>query len=572
MFCILVASTQFILNRVFPSSQYQHLQSDGRLLTVVSSFKPKTVDDSFIEIDNGGFTLFEGIAVSRKTQKDCQSALSMKSHLLDVLKKNNENELASLHGQFACMNYSQSKQELNVYNNVSNSFRVYYYHQDGILIVASSIKIIVTLLQANNISYSVDEIGIRMMLSYGYMIRDWTTISEIRQFGSAGKINYVGDRLKRSAYFRFDTSIKYSDKRKIAFDLKEMFSEVVRTSFERDEKQRHFAFISGGLDSRLVVWTAHELGYEQVDCLNFSQPGYLDQTIATQICHRLGFNMTFFSLGGGEYLKNLDDNLKYHEGQIVLHGAAHLYSSIKTMDMQKYGIMHSGQIGDILKGSYLQRSEHSAVNMFAAAYSSKILGTIAPYLQKYKQEYATHEQFVLENRGFNGMTNGDLACLDFGYSPSPFLDPNFMQYCLNIDPELRARAMMYLYWMRHSYPEASRFRWEKYNCPVKTPYLLARLRYNMWRGSDKIIRMITKKPNTLNMNPFDYWWNTNPSLRQHYSDKFTIPEYLRSHFNRELTEAIETMLSSNSLSEKLQAYCAVRSTSYYYETESLYVQ
>lgn len=564
MFCAVIASDLFILSESLPKPNYQHQQNDGLCIRIMHSFKPKPVDDSFWHADERGYTLFEGVLVSGQnlTNPDSQEQT-----ICEVLQQEKHRELASFHGQFACLVYEQAKQELRVYSDNSNNFRVYYHHQPGIFITATSIKLILDLLTLNNLPYHPDEIGLRMMLSYGYMLRDWTTIAEVRQLGAAKYIRHTLQGTEHQAYFRYDASIRFSDKLQITTELTKLFRLAVDDAFNRDGNQRHFAFISGGLDSRMVLWTAHELGYKPIDCLNFSQPGYLDQTIATQICNKLGCKLSFFSLEDGNYLKDLDDNLSYHEAQIVLHGAAHLYSAIKTMNLTQYGIMHSGQIGDVIKGSYLQARGHTPVNLMAGAYSTRLLPSILQELDKYKADYPTHELFILENRGFNCITNGDLACLELGYSVSPFVEPQFMQFALNVDPALRAGAMMYLYWMRHSYPEASRFRWEKFNCPVTTPYLLARLQYNLWRGSDKILRMLTHKPNTLNMNPFDYWWSTNPSLRQQFSPKFAVPDDIRHLLSPELIRDTETMFVQGSLSEKFQAYSAVRGIQHLFSNE-----
>jgi asparagine synthase (glutamine-hydrolysing) len=559
MFCVVIAQASFTIdidNKVNPDYRIQ--QKDSRYLSVFYSFKQKPINDSFFASDIEGCTLFEGVLVSGNNL----SSGDTRADITKVLKQDNRSDLATFHGQFACLNYHQPSEELRIYTNLSNNFRVYYYSQGKLFIAASSIRLITQQLKANNVSFSLDEIGVRMILSYGYMLRNWTNISEIRQLGSAHCLCASATGTTCQPYFRYDTAIKHRNRQGCPIELTKLFSTAVKDAFARDAVQKHFAFISGGLDSRLVVWTAHELGYKQVDCLNFSQPGYLDQTIAMQLTRALGYKFSFFSLEGGEYLKKLDDNLVYHEGQIVLHGAAHLFAAINTQKLEQYGIMHSGQIGDVIKGSYLQARGHTPVNLMAGAYSTRLIPTIQNDLQKYTTDYPTHELFILENRGFNCVTNGDLACLHDSYSVSPFVQPDFMQLSLSIDPALRAGARMYIHWMQKSYPQASKYKWEKFNSPVSTPYYLARLQYNLWRGSDKIMRRFTHKPNTLNMNPFDYWWATNPSLKQHFLPQFRVPESVSAHISPELTKDINLLFAQGNLGEKFQAYTAVKSITY----------
>jgi len=557
MFCALVAKPDFEISKGLRTPSYKDILADGRMLSIWHSFKPKPVDDSFVLTDNRGFTLLEGIVLNSEP-------LGLPAAFNDMLQTENHEALAFQHGQFACLQYKQSKQELRLYTNITNNFRVYYYHTPELFIAANSISQILELLKANNIGYSVDELGIKMMLSYGYMLQNWTTITQVRQLGSSNYISFSLSGFIHKPYFRLDTTVKHTHKPSIAKELKHLFTKAVEMGFKRDNQQKHFAFISGGLDSRLTVWTAKELGYNNVDCLNFSQPGYLDQTLAKQVCDALDYKMTFFSMEGGNYLLDLDDNLAYHEAQIVLHGAAHLFAAIKTQNLARYGIMHSGQLGDVIKGTYAQAKRNTPVNLMDRAYSTRLLPNYIADFEKIVPHNSAHELFVLENRGFNCITNGDLACLPFSYSVSPFLEPAFMQYCLNIDPVLRLGNKMYIYWMQKEYPQASKIKYERTNCSVSAPALIARLKYNLWRGSDVILHKLNGKPSSMNMNPFDYWWSTNPSLKQHFLPLFNIPERISSLLSPDLQKDINLMFTSGNLSEKLQAYTVVRGIDYFF--------
>ncbi len=539
---------------------YSDAWPDGRSLRVFQSYQTKTVDDSFAQQEAEGFCLFRGIVAGVKGD--------VRSKLWGILSQANHSELSALHGQFFALYYDSQSKDLRIYSAPSNNYRLYYYRDERLLLVADSIKLMVELLAENGIRVQPDEIGLRMMLTYGYMLENFSTISGIRQFGASRllRANLLGINIQR--YFRYDTTTVHRTQ-KLAFgELKELFYAAVQAGFERDASQKHLAFVSGGLDSRLVLFTAKELGFAKLDCLNFSEPGYLDQSIAIQICQILGFGYRFFSLQEGSYLLHLDDNLRYHEAQIVLHGAAHLYQAIRFLPADEQRILHSGQIGDIMKGSYLQAKGHSPVNLVAGAYSKKLLPKLASELQGLAGNYPVHELFVLENRGFNCITNGDLASLVSGYSLSPFMEPQFMQYALSIDPAWRYGARFYLDWMKRCYPKAAKLVWEKFNAPASYPYLLARLKYNLWRGSDKLLRKINGKPNRLNMNPFDYWWQINPELRARFAPRFAIPESLRALLSPELKSDLNTMFASSLLSERFQAYSAVRGLQYLLDLES----
>lgn len=552
MFCLIVSEQGFnvSLPQVMEKSTSVVLSS-GKVLSLFHHFASKPIDDSYLISSEAGFSMFEGISASHSPQK-----------IQELLRETNNSEIAKIHGQYACMHWDNAAQELRVYSSVNNNMRVYYYHQGETIIVASSIKLIVGVLKQNGITCHPDELGSRMLLTFGYMLRNNTNIAEIRLLGAGHYLCYQNGQFERKQYYRFNTNPLYYTYKGALNDLNDLFVNAVKLAVERDGQQRHFSFISGGVDSRLVLWTLHNMKLKNVDCLNYSQPGYLDNVIGTQISKTLGYKCSFFSLEGGEFLKNIDRGLGYNEGQIVLHGAAHLHTAIQTMPLEKYGILHSGQIGDISKGSFMTAGRRNKLNFSVDPRSKRLLPTILPELEKYASDYSTHEHFVLESLGFNCNTNGDLASSEFTYSLAPFMDPTFMQYELNIAPELRVGARMHLYWIRKCFPEAAKFKWEKINCRVNVPYWQTRLSYNVWRGTDKIIRKITKRPNQLSMNPFEYWWVSNPSLREFFKPRFRIPEALLPVISKELAEDINMMFNLGSFGEKLQAYTAVRSLEY----------
>jgi hypothetical protein len=64
------------------------------------------------------------------------------------------------------------------------------------------------------------------------------------------------------------------------------------------------------------------------------------------------------------------------------------------------------------------------------------------------------------------------------------------------------------------------------------------------------------------MNPFDYWWQVNTQLRERFTPLFMIPESLRDLLSQELKTDLNTMFSSEMLSERFQAYSAVRGLQY----------
>lgn len=520
----------------------------------------KHLGDSFVKETGEAVLILEGIIANGAKLLTDFALPDLKALFTAAIQ--NEDILAKAHGQFFLIYYDKKSKTLKAYTNISSTVRLYYYWDGKELILSDKIRQITNALKAKGISYSISELGARMTLSYGYMLEGFTTIKEVKQIPSASVLCLQNGKCEVKRYFSWDFETRQIPEKEIYPRLTELFSQAVDCAFKRDEDRQHLAFLSGGLDSRVVVYSAHKLGYKGFETLNFSEPGYLDHTIAQSIARELKLKLNFFSLARGQYLLQLPENLVYNEGQIVLHGAAHLFQGIKSLPIKNYGILHSGQIGDILKGSYLQARGHTPVNLVAAAYSTRILKSFSSQIDRLRDCYPHHEAFVFYNRGLNGIINGDLASYQDSFSLSPFLEPLFVQYCLKLDPALRQDSRLYLNWMKHSFAQAARHKWEKTGAKASDPFLIVKLKYNLWRGSDKILRMLTKEPNRLNMIPFDYWWQINKDLKEHFEQERALLEELKPLIDTELYQ--ETLLMSQSpiFSEKLQAYTLALSALY----------
>ncbi|MDZ4183300.1 MAG: asparagine synthase-related protein, partial [Candidatus Cloacimonadaceae bacterium] len=348
---------------------YSKIDADQRCVRVFHQDSPRPVEDSFIEGDDRGFYLFEGVVVNDGELINQYALPDVKTLLKTALSEDSMRIAKQLHGQFCGLYIDLEAKLIRAFTNQINSLRVFYYQSDDVFIAGTSIRLINQLLKANQISTGIDETGARMVMTYGFMLSDYTTIKEIRHLQAGQYVAHRKGRTLVEAYHSFDNEPQHHDEKQILPRLNELFSSSVRMSFEKDIAcgQKHLAFLSGGLDSRQVVMTANQLGYKDVTCLNFTQPGYADELIARKITRLMKYRMLFYSLDRGTYLLNLEDNLRYNEGQVLLHGAAHLYAGIASIDYRQYGILHSGQLGDSILGSFLKTPAHTSVDLASGA-------------------------------------------------------------------------------------------------------------------------------------------------------------------------------------------------------------
>ena len=139
--------------------------------------------------------------------------------------------------------------------------------------------------------------------------------------------------------------------------------------------------------------------------------------------------------------------------------------------------------------------------------------------------------FKLYARAFNGANQGLLVFQEHTESYSPFTDVDFLSYCYSIPVELRHRHKVYFDWIFEKYPKATEYQWEKirgFIKPInafKTVNILGRK-----IEKDKVLLWLygafkRRMPLKLNfekkklitsdsMNPFDYWYQNNNTLKE----------------------------------------------------------
>ncbi len=546
---------------------YQSDFQDSENIRIYNKDNHNPVSDSFFQIDNAEVYLFEGVLVNSKRLVTKYALTDCTNLIKTAFKQDTLSMLREFHGQFCGIYYNKKTKQIRVFTNLINSLRVYFYHDGDLLIAGTSLKMINQLLAANQIKTTVDEIGARMILTYGFMLSDYTTIKEIKHLQAGHYVEYSNNRLSVNVYHVFNNNTLHQSLSVALPELQKLFCDSVSDSFDKDItfNKKHMAFLSGGLDSRQTVMTAYNLGYKNISCLNFCEPGYADEIISRQIAKDLGFEYFFYSLEAGRYFLHLDNNLIYNDGQVTMHGAAHLYAGISSLNLQQYGVLHSGQIGDAILGSFLSTSAQIKPNLKSGAYSNSLLNTLYNDIAYLMNSYPNNEMFLMYSRAFNGAVNGDHACALSNYSVSPFLEPEFAQYCLNIDPKLRFHNHCYREWMLKYNRKGASYIWEKTSSNLLVPEWYARIKNLSLHAMNKIWKQVMHQPERRTMIPYDYWWNQNPELAAHYKNAPDNKQAVQQLVSKELWNDTITLFKSTIATEKILAYTVIAGLEYLYD-------
>ncbi len=462
----------------------------------------------------------EGVLYNNK------NGLSTEEFIIKAYKRDGISFLKKLKGQFSGFIFDKRLQKLFVFtDNVSSKAMYYHQGRDGLFCFSSEAKLISSLLIELKLSPTLNHDAYKSLLTFGYLLDDNTPINEAKKlpYASFIELDIPSNKLTQERYFSYTLNTSSSKKSDLIEQVDSLICEAVTQEWEKDAEYNypHFSFISGGLDSRVNLMLADELGYKTDLGLTFSDPNSTDHIIANKIAKDLGFKHSYVPLNGDYLLNDMYQNISANDGVATLIGASHAISSLEKFNLANYGLAHSGQIGDVLFGSYSNKPpiSLSTIGNYGFVNDSEIIQSISfidELIKRYDFEQGA-EMFSYEQRQFNGTLNGDRMMTHLIDSASPFYDRELLQFCLNIPKELKKGQRIYLDWFNNKHPKIANFQWQKTGVKPSS-FLKTEVAFFKKRVINKVYSKLGKQYD--NMNPFIVWFKENPKLPAFYTKLF----------------------------------------------------
>lgn len=452
------------------------------------------------------------------------------SAIIEMYKKNGEQFFADFRGSFSGVFYDKKADLWLVYTNHIGDKQLFYTKTSHGYAFGSEVTWLTDYLKNNGFEYTLDETGAYCLLTYAFMLEDHTLFNEIKKVnaGKYAKIHNGSFEIKE--YYKLDNTPNENETEdEIIENIDKLFRKAIKLEYEKDKEYgyKHFASLSGGLDSRMNVWVGHDMGY--TDQLNWtmSQCDYLDEKIAKDIARDLKHEWIFKSLDNGNFLCGIvDDLIDLQFGTVFFAGSAHTRSFIKLFNSEEYGLEHTGQVGDAVLGSFLSRKMDDFNFTGQGAYSQTLIHKISNI--ELKNQYENAEIFKFYNRAFTGALQGNMITQEYTEVSSPFLDVDFLNYCLHIPAKYRIGEQIYMKWIIKKYPDAANYKWEAINAKITDKWINIFGRHILLKKiPGKIIYKIfpfTRKnrlsKENASMNPVDYWYATNPRLKADFDNYY----------------------------------------------------
>lgn len=503
-------------------------------------------DEKYLIQTGGVFTSIQTI------KKD-----ALARHIIREYNSKGESFVKDLRGSFMIYLFDKSKDLHLVYTNHLGDKRVFFFNNQNTIIVSSSVQHITSNLKENKRSYSLNRDAAYFLLTYGYLFGDRSIVSEIKRLKPGQYLRISHEKLSVKTYHSLDNSnriqVSYGD----ALEQVDMlFRQAVSREFEKDKAYdfSSISSLSGGLDSRMCTWVGHDLGYSDISNFTFAQSGSLDMTIPQEMSKELGHKWLFIPLDKASFMTDIDEVIRISEGSVAYLNLSHGKYAIDQVDFSKFGMMHTGQLGDVTLGSYSRAKESSKPIYSRAVCNSLIHKLPAGELEAYENL----ELMLFQNRGLNNTLSGNLFAQRHTEVSSPFLDVDFLDYCFSLPLEYRFHHKLYKHWILEKYNGAAAYTWERIGRKISEKTLnirgkdvpISRLPFFVLDGISFHLNKKGKEHSSKNqgMNPFQHWYNSNDHIRQFFEQYFN--EHIDLIMDQELKKDCHVLFSTGTVVEK----------------------
>ncbi len=476
--------------------------------------------------------------------------------------------LQKLRGAFCGYAYDIGRGSVLIYTDQVSNKALYYYVQGDRWIVSDCVYYMVQVMRANNIAYHYNRKAAQYMLSYGYMLDDSTHVEEIHRLLPGCFALIENGCVEIQKYYTICSQEVQMSEQEAVERVDRAFREAVRREFEKDREYgyQHLVDLSGGLDSRMVSWVAHDMGFTDQLNMAYSRSGYLDDRISRQIACDLGHEYLFKPLDDARWLYDIDRNVRQNNGAALYSGITGGGRFLRALNTCKFGIEHTGMLGDVILSSYYQDESFSkgAPRYGYNQYSTKMGYNFAPELLG---QYRTQEEFVIATRGVLGMQSSYMIRQHYVETSSPFMDVDFMDTAFSIPFKYRSRHHLYLMWIKEKYPEAARYGWEKWGGvrPKESHLLLRKIRTTQRLAKQMMCKML-KTENRDSMNPADAWYAEDMELQRYYKAYYE-DNIDNGVFDETLRNNLSIMFRQGNVTEKSMALTVLSAARQYFGSQ-----
>jgi len=475
--------------------------------------------------------ILDGVLLNKKELLDNSSCDNLKEWVYQHVVRG-EQIYTELRGPFDGCICDLENDILYAFGNQTGDTAVFYYSDDNCFAVSSDFNMVFDFCKKNNKILSFNKTAANHIISLGYVVEGNTFANEIHRVKPGNLVSVYGNNVREESYYRIDnTHIQNISMEEAIEQLDKGFRKAVKRCFDKDLEYgytHHLADMSGGLDSRMTTWVAKDMGYTDITNISYAKADSDEERCARNVTVELNNEFIFKQLDDLSFFYDIEDIINKNYGLALYSGITGGNRLLSDLNFDKFGLEHTGQLGDVIIGSYSKDLTHrDAINPTAISYSD----FVSPILCN-SNDFNDHEMFAMYYRGFQGILSTHFIRSKYTLAVSPFIDVDFINLCFSFPLEYRINHNLYFKWLYKKYPEAA---------SVPSTTVDPQKAKKTWRdvgrklvGKNKraVVSFLKKHklyffiedPNT--MNPLDYWYYKNSKIRgfmnKYYEDHIAL--------------------------------------------------
>lgn len=498
------------------SSWIVRVQPSTGELRLKVNFNHRFYNDKVFSQDENFVIIFDGVLLNKNELLKSRHVENIEE-LLKII-YHERNLLANFTGPFTGFVYNKKERQGIAFGNQTGDMSVFYRDMGSELAISNDFN------RLTGGINQLDERAAHYLITYGFIVDDSTIIRQIKRVRAGHCLLLANGKYFIGQYHK----IHFLDKLDITMDeaceeLDKRFRIAVKRCFDKDLEygyHDHLADLSAGLDSRMTNWVAHDLGYKNIVNLSYSQGGSDEQRFTEQLAKKLNNTLYFRPLDDCSFLYKPEEIVSQEFAMAYYCGITGGYEFLKFIDFEKFGLEHTGQIGDAVIGKFtkLQRNERT-INPDLKRNSTLLPLRFLPDTSCYSCE----DEFAYYTRMAQGALATHYIRTHYTYTVSPFMDVDVINFCFRLPDALRMNHRLYWYWIDHKYPEAGKLRSSRVRPMGKIKDLLYRGKNKGTRLSIDMLHrfhLVHSSVSANNMNPHNFWFDTKAELRTFVDDYY----------------------------------------------------
>lgn len=538
-----------LINR-FPERCLKETVSSDRYTAKRHTLNKFMLDKTLSDTEDYVLVL-EGVLLNKMALFQQYDVSTVDDLMVQMYHEKGDEFFADFRGGFSGAIFDKTADKWLVFTNHAGDIPVFYACLENGFCAGTQVNYVIDACNEVGLALHVDETAAYQMLTYAFMIDDATYAKEIRRLRGGTYLKHQNGKNEIKTYFTYakhPERFSNSSEQEIIDQMDAEFRKAVIQEYNKDIEYgyAHLSDISGGLDCRMSMWVAHDLGYDPIQLMTYSKSNFLDEVVAKQIADYWKDELLFKPLDDATFLYDIDEIVFLNGGLSLYSGISGGNRMLRSINMEPYGLEHNGICGDAVTSSKYGKLSDAETRSPVGGYSKKLLHRLEDTRKKMHAYYGDHELFLLYTRAFQGMSNTHQIRRNYTEPSAVYMNVEFAQLCLDIPVEFRIHDNIHKKWIISKYPEAAQFKWTGTGAKITEGKFIGSIRSIAKRGPRKILKVLGLHRYIVNsMVPLDYFLSKGERIRK-YLDEYAeavlnnLPIFLSETLLNDMKELYKT--------------------------------